>query len=482
MNYVEANNELFSYADPNTALDVSGEKTTVGNFRKDMDDISSPISGNIEKENHLFQLTKKNASMEFSSMEEFAETIQDDYISAATYTPDASYKKTADFRKKQRQATASSAYEYTAKDGTKTNEMLADVNQEVAEKSKALKQANKALEEAKKTSTFDRVRGVFSKDLRDANKKIDADYEQLTSARDKAQDEYDAARKKNTDIKSRNKDARKQRIISNLRARYANVSDTYDKVKAHNAELKDTFLNKIKDINGYEDLAEEWDKKAPQAPDVSKYDVSTPEGQKNYEAAKTKHEELVKKHGEGFWDNIKSKKQNFLDNASYKEYEQKAKDSLQEQIIEARRRGKDLKITDAMKEQKMQELVAKDFGISSNDAKRGITILKSMEDEKKLSSLKNLIGSRLDNYDTSEVKNAEGKVTKPKEFKALISRKAGGSGIEDAAKSGMSLKGKAAIFGGVAAAALSCVGIASLMMSGGQQSNSNLYNPYQAMY
>lgn len=41
---------------------------------------------------------------------------------------------------------------------------------------------------------------------------------------------------------------------------------------------------------------------------------------------------------------------------------------------------------------------------------------------------------------------------------------------------------KAAIFGGVALGALSLVGVASMVMSGGRQQNSNLYNPYQAMY
>lgn len=41
---------------------------------------------------------------------------------------------------------------------------------------------------------------------------------------------------------------------------------------------------------------------------------------------------------------------------------------------------------------------------------------------------------------------------------------------------------KAAIFGGVAMAALATLGVANLAMSGGRQSNSNLYNPYQAMY
>lgn len=43
-------------------------------------------------------------------------------------------------------------------------------------------------------------------------------------------------------------------------------------------------------------------------------------------------------------------------------------------------------------------------------------------------------------------------------------------------------KGKAAIFGGVALGALALVGVANMAMSGGRQSNSNLYNPYQAMY
>ena len=46
----------------------------------------------------------------------------------------------------------------------------------------------------------------------------------------------------------------------------------------------------------------------------------------------------------------------------------------------------------------------------------------------------------------------------------------------------MGWKGKAAIFGGVALGALALVGVASMVMSGGRQQNSNLYNPDQAMY
>lgn len=49
-------------------------------------------------------------------------------------------------------------------------------------------------------------------------------------------------------------------------------------------------------------------------------------------------------------------------------------------------------------------------------------------------------------------------------------------------KGGLGWKGKAAIFGGVALGALALVGVASMVMSGGRQQNSNLYNPYQAMY
>ena len=55
-------------------------------------------------------------------------------------------------------------------------------------------------------------------------------------------------------------------------------------------------------------------------------------------------------------------------------------------------------------------------------------------------------------------------------------------GAKASVKGGLGWKGKAAIFGGVALGALSLVGVANMAMSGGRQSNSNLYNPYQAMY
>lgn len=73
---------------------------------------------------------------------------------------------------------------------------------------------------------------------------------------------------------------------------------------------------------------------------------------------------------------------------------------------------------------------------------------------------KNILGKYID----SAQKAGENKIAR--------GPRAGGSGFGK----------KAAIFGGVALGALSLVGVTNLVMSGGRQSNSNLYNPYQAMY
>ena len=85
--------------------------------------------------------------------------------------------------------------------------------------------------------------------------------------------------------------------------------------------------------------------------------------------------------------------------------------------------------------------------------------------------------------------NAEGIIAKAENRNSVLrkyidsAQEKGENKIARGAKAGgLGWKGKAAIFGGVALGALSLVGVASMVMSGGRQQNSNLYNPYQAMY
>ena len=85
--------------------------------------------------------------------------------------------------------------------------------------------------------------------------------------------------------------------------------------------------------------------------------------------------------------------------------------------------------------------------------------------------------------------NAEGIIDKAENRNSVLrkyidsAQEKGENKIARGAKAGgLGWKGKAAIFGGVALGALSLVGVASMVMSGGRQQNSNLYNPYQAMY
>lgn len=85
--------------------------------------------------------------------------------------------------------------------------------------------------------------------------------------------------------------------------------------------------------------------------------------------------------------------------------------------------------------------------------------------------------------------NAEGIIARAENRNSVLSKyidpaleKSENKIARGAKAGGLGWKGKAAIFGGVALGALSLVGVASMVMSGGRQQNSNLYNPYQAMY
>lgn len=109
-------------------------------------------------------------------------------------------------------------------------------------------------------------------------------------------------------------------------------------------------------------------------------------------------------------------------------------------------------------------IAEKVFGGTEYDNKTKMGLINYYESNRKLENFKKIkenLGSKI-----------EGMMDKEGNFsykKAVESSK-------------MGWKGKAAIFGGVALGALALVGVASMVMSGGRQQNSNLYNPYQAMY
>ena len=438
------------YADDNNVFTEAPFKDrTVGSVKNDMKQFAAEISGNIERE---MNYKIRNADMPLSTISDIRQNLHD----ASTYDGIGDLHNNAlKVGRTQRHVASHTS-------------VMADRN----EKRKALKKAQEQLDAVTEPSIIDRILGKNSRKGRR--------YNSLKAERDKAQQDFDDAKQAVADYKSQYKEQRRQQIVDNTRNRYKAISDNYAQIKSYNESLKKTYLDMI-DHEGYEKLQLEWDKKAPAAFDSSKYDVSTPEGTKALQEAKARHQELVDKHAQGFKDQIKTNKENLL-KADLDKYREKAKDAFQEQIIEARRHGEKFEVTDDMIDYKMQSMMAKDYNVSVADARRGVDILKLKTQEQKLEKLKEIVGSRLDSYDTSEkdVKGSNGKITKEKDFKALASRKAGSSGVEKAISN--SLSGKAKIFGGVAAAALATVGIGSMMMSGGRQSNSNLYNPYQAMY
>lgn len=462
------------FADPNNIIqDGINKGRSVKDIKDDMriNFAMGNVNGDIEKETRFLE-SVANINYDPNASHEIFENVEKALQEANDYDgPGDLHKEALKIGKRQRESIYNSPIPSHSSRLSST----------LKENTRALIKIEQELDDTITPSLKDAVIGIFSKDKRKENRQAQKKYNNLQDEYDKAYEKYSTAWKAlQEDKKAKDKGERKQRIVDNLRDRYIVASDNYNKIKSHNEKLKQVYLNTL-DQEGYDELKAEWDKKAPAAFDASQYDTSTPEGQQKLQEAQAKHQELVDKHKQGFSDQIKANKENVL-NADFKKYEQAAMDSFQEDIVEARRRGGTFTVTDSMKRQKMQEMIAKDFDVSMNDAGRGIDILKSKMQEQKILDLKKIIGSRLDAYDTSEkeVKDANGKITKEKDFKALASRKAGSSGIKKAAEGGW--KGKAAIFGGVAAAALATVGIGSMMMSGGRQSNSNLYNPYQAMY
>ena len=144
-----------------------------------------------------------------------------------------------------------------------------------------------------------------------------------------------------------------------------------------------------------------------------------------------------------------------------KEYNQSIKEQNKDNLISGKK--EDIRKPDIGERNKY--IAEKVFGDTVYDNDTKMNLIKYNEDSRRIERLKKVkenLGSKI-----------EGMMDKEGNFsykKAVESSKA------------MGWKGKAAIFGGVALGALALVGVASMVMSGGRQQNSNLYNPYQAMY
>ncbi len=145
---------------------------------------------------------------------------------------------------------------------------------------------------------------------------------------------------------------------------------------------------------------------------------------------------------------------------------EEAKAFYAQKVEDAKLLGEKFEVTEDMITDRMYHNVKDKYKLSKNEMSKLKTITEKQGELQKLAKEKARLTRHLKNY------NDHGRFTRST---GVI-----GEAAEKAAESGW--KGKAAIFGGVAAAALATVGIGSLMMSGGRQSNSNLYNPYQAMY
>lgn len=156
-----------------------------------------------------------------------------------------------------------------------------------------------------------------------------------------------------------------------------------------------------------------------------------------------------------------------------KEYSRSMKEQNKDKLISGEKPQKTKFLNEEERANYIEEKVSernnyiaeKVFGGTEYDNTTKMNLIDYYESNKKLEKLKKIkgnLGSKI-----------EGMMDKEGNFsykKAVESSKA------------MGWKGKAAIFGGVALGALSLVGVANMAMSGGRQSNSNLYNPYQAMY
>lgn len=141
---------------------------------------------------------------------------------------------------------------------------------------------------------------------------------------------------------------------------------------------------------------------------------------------------------------------------------EEAKTAHNQEVLEARRAGREIP---KLNNKKIDSQIAqKVFGQSGEAELSAVGYMKTKTNAEGLIGRAQKRNDILGRYIDSAQEKGEQKIAR--------GPKAGHSGW----------KGKAAIFGGVAMAALATVGVANLAMSGGRQSNSNLYNPYQAMY
>lgn len=141
---------------------------------------------------------------------------------------------------------------------------------------------------------------------------------------------------------------------------------------------------------------------------------------------------------------------------------EEAKAAHDQEVLEARRAGRE---TPKLDNKKIDSQIAqKVFGQATDKEISAVGYMRTKTNAEGLIGRAQKRNDILGRYIDSAQEKGEQKIAR--------GPKAGHSGW----------KGKAAIFGGVAMAALATVGVANLAMSGGRQSNSNLYNPYQAMY
>ena len=305
-----------------------------------------------------------------------------------------------------------------------------------------------------------------------------------------AKDNLDSANEEKAyqeNVSTSYKNYRKENIIKRARERFKVCNENAKIVGSQAEEAKQFFLNRHIVRNGdYKDIEESFSKNntAPVAPDASQYNTKNKKEKKAFAEANKQYQEAVNTFQEAknkfFTDEIKARKEKGLA-LDFNKTRQQAIENLEKKAREKRTEtGIDQKITKRHITHEQLKLMSEETGLNKAETKNLYRVLQKEEEAKQWADKAKITRSRLEPYDDSQVKDASGKITKEKDFKAFASRKAGSSGIKKAAEGGW--KGKAAIFGGVAAAALATVGIGSMMMSGGRQSNSNLYNPYQAMY
>lgn len=144
---------------------------------------------------------------------------------------------------------------------------------------------------------------------------------------------------------------------------------------------------------------------------------------------------------------------------------EQAKSEHNQSILEAKRTGRSAPLLDDAKVN--SQIAQKVFGKAEGAELAAVDYMRGKNNAEGIIARAENRNSVLSKYIDPALEKGENKIAR---------------GAKASVKGGLGWKGKAAIFGGVALGALSLVGVANMAMSGGRQSNSNLYNPYQAMY